>query len=545
MHEVFMNTVRRFFTPEGFFGLAGGVLSPAKMKLLLILAFAVAVAGLVLWSSRAFRQWYRGLAARGGWCGILLAIPACLYKLLLVFMIARFLMVAMGYQARVFEHEHGRVTDKNRSAVLMKWGSPHEQRELGVTFTRKRTWVTRQLKLPDEIDHEERVIEGRIFSESYWKDEEQPVQAVEGKMPKVVSTREDERDVAVEQKAIQSADVDITVINNPRKLGGANYAGYEDEWAMKYTVANKALVDKQPVPVTAHMRFRLPSERDGYNEFRLTVDGKNVLDRAKVEGGALTWDAEFEPEQEAVVEVSYKSRGLEHLRYIPKRMTPTARYRVAMTLKGFQDAKMDYPMGSRPADETLQDMKGASYTLHWALDGAITNRDIGIKLPQARQPNYHIAHLLDEAPLGLLMLLVLMILPRLIGGRPVTVPVVLMVAVAYYLFYTFMGRLADLDMGFALAFLISAVALLAVVAFFRGQDKGEIFMLRQDIVAFAVLVVLYPLAVISEHTTFWMQLFYIALLLYVCALTVKCCVGAISSRAAAAGQAAPPDQPAA
>ncbi len=248
MNETFMNTVRRFFTPEGLFGLAGGTLSPTKMKLLAILAVLVAVAGLILWSSRTFRERFRARVAKGGWRGIVLTILAASYKLLLVFMIARFIVVAMGYQARVFEHAHGRITRENRSAVLMKWGSPHEQRELGVTFTRKRTWVTRQLKLPDELDREGRVIEGRIFSESYWKDEEQPVQAVEGKMPKVISTRDEERDVAVEQRAIRSAEVDVTVINNPRRLGGANYAGYEDQWRMRYTVAGE-----QDEPITAHM----------------------------------------------------------------------------------------------------------------------------------------------------------------------------------------------------------------------------------------------------------------------------------------------------
>lgn len=30
MYETFMNTVRRFFTPEGFFGFIGGGVSPDK-----------------------------------------------------------------------------------------------------------------------------------------------------------------------------------------------------------------------------------------------------------------------------------------------------------------------------------------------------------------------------------------------------------------------------------------------------------------------------------------------------------------------------------
>jgi len=44
-----------------------------------------------------------------------------------------------------FEQQHGRITQKNRSAVLMKWGYPHEQKELTVSHTRKRIWVTRHV----------------------------------------------------------------------------------------------------------------------------------------------------------------------------------------------------------------------------------------------------------------------------------------------------------------------------------------------------------------------------------------------------------------
>ncbi len=255
----------------------------------------------------------------------------------------------------------------------------------------------------------------------------------------------------------------------------------------------------------------------------------------------MSWEVELEPKEEVTVEIAYDSRGLEHLRYIPKRMTPTAHYRVAMTLKGFWDAKMDYPIGSMPARETLQEMTGDAYTLHWALDNALTSYDIGIKLPEARQPNYHVAHLLQEAPLGLLMLLVLLIVPRMIRGRAVAVSVVLILAVAYYLFYTFMGRLADLGLDFAPAFLVSAVVLLGVVTFFRGQDKSGTFLRVQDVVAFAVLAVLYPLAVVSEDTAFWMQLFSIALLLYLCGLTVRKAVDAMRDRATPAGQGPLPE----
>lgn len=522
MYETLMNTVRRFFTPEGFFGLAGGVLSGSRMKAIMLVLFAVAVLALVLWSSAAFRRWYVGLLERGGGRGILAAAAGGLFKLLLVFMVARFLVVAMGYQATVFEHEHGRLTESNRSAVLMKWGSPHEQRELGVTFTKKRTWVRRQLKLPDETDALGHTTEGRIFSEGYWADEAPPVQAVDGTMPTVISTREEQRDVTVEQKCIRRADVEITLRSNPRELGGANYAGYEDQWHMTYLVVNE-----HEEPVTAHMAFSLPNDRDLFNEFTLTAGGEDVLGRSRTSGGTLSWDVAMEPGEQTPVVISYRSRGLEHLRYIPRRMTPTAHYRVTMNVEGVPSDEADYPIGSMPADENLQALHADTYALHWTLDNALTSYDIGFRLPEARQPQYHIATLLRQAPTGLLLLLALLLAPRFIraGGR-VDVLLLAIISVAYFLFYTFMGRLADLELGvgqvgFVGGFLGSAALMLALVALLRWATRGPAgFMAAQDVAVFGVLTLVYPLAVIDRQSDFWLQALTVAALAYVCVLMV-------------------------
>ena len=89
--------------------------------------------------------------------------------------------------------------------------------------------------------------------DSFWKDEEYPVCAVDGKLPTVLTVKEDLRDVSVRQKSIVSADVDITVRNNPRTLGNANYAGYTDAWQMTYKVVNRSKWE-----TAAHMSFPLP-----------------------------------------------------------------------------------------------------------------------------------------------------------------------------------------------------------------------------------------------------------------------------------------------
>jgi hypothetical protein len=97
----------------------------------------------------------------------------------------------------------------------MKWGSPHEQRELSVRHTRKRIWVTRQLKCPGE--------KGEIVKESFWKEQAPPIQAINGQLPALVNVQEEIKEVEVPQKSLVSADVDIELRNNPRRLGNANY----------------------------------------------------------------------------------------------------------------------------------------------------------------------------------------------------------------------------------------------------------------------------------------------------------------------------------
>ena len=494
MYVTLMHTLREFLGADHF------------LRIALIVSLTLMVVTLAAWISPSFRAGHERWRSAGGWRGSLASIGTGLFKVLVLFVFVRLLIVAMHYQAQSFEQQYGRVTEKNRSAVLMKWGCPHEQPELSVMHTRQRTWVTRQLKPVAE--------NSEITAESFWKDEARPVQAIDGKMPIVISTQEEIRDVEVPQKSIMSADVTIQVRNNPRQLGNANYAGYDDTWALRYVVANPS--DQH---TTAHLRFPLPAQTGLFDELYLRVDGSNYLDRIKSEENTLCWDVEMAPGARSSIAIGYRSRGLEHLRYIPKRMSQTGHYRVSIKVEGIPPDKLDYPIGSMPPAEKLGDLRGHSYTLTWKLDNALTSYDIGIKLPLAEQPRYHYARLMTEAPVALVLLLVLFVLPRLIMGVPVSVGVAAVMGTAYFLLYTFMGHLADVLTGFAWPFGISAGLLTLLVAWFRLKAREGRLVRVQDVLGFGAFAVLYPLAVIdADRTALWMQAFYLVMLVYICAL---------------------------
>ena len=488
---------------RGFFG-------TGLLQIALYTAVTLVIIALAAMSSGAMRAGYARLAASAGWRGGLALLGGALFKVLTLAVLARVFITAITLQAELFGHEHGRVTERNRSAVIMKWGLPHEQKELQVEHTRKRTWVTRQLRVQDDKR------EDTIVSESFWKDDPRPVQAVNGKLPAVVSMQEEERDVAVPQKSIVAADVDIHLRANPRRLGNANYAGYDDLWRFRYTVANRW--DGETV---AHMTFPLPAERGIFDEMRLLVDGSNVLDLADSGDSGLQWSVAMAPHSQAVAEIAYRSRGLEHIRYIPKRMSQTGHYRVAITVEGIPTDKLDYPIGSMPPVENLATLRDSPYTLTWNFDNALTSYDVGVKLPLAEQPAYHFASVLNEAPVGFAILLALLVLPRLVAGTAVRLGVPVIVATAYYLLLTLMGHVADLLDGFAWPFVVALAPMLAFVAWFRLKDTDSRYFRVQDALAYAAVAILFPLAVIdADRTGLWMQLAYLAVLLYVCAVWI-------------------------
>lgn len=498
MYEVLMNTVRTFF--------GSGLWRKA-----LELALPMVVLALVAWSSPAFRRWCGRMRDAGSWRSMLVAIPTGIVKLLTVLVLARLIIVAMVLQAQMFESKHGNLTEANRSAVLMKWGYPHQQRELDVRFTTKRTWVTRQLLIPGDNNKK-----STITRDSFWKDDNVPVRAIDGVLPKIISVREVQKDVNVVQKGIEEADVQVVLTADERKLGGANYAGYRDSWKLQFLVVNR--YDK---PVTARLHFPLPARTGKFSKMQILVDGTNIADRTSASEKGVRWSMPMEPGQKSLVLISYEGRGLEYLRYIPRRMTQRGHYLVTATITNILPKEIDWCIGSMPPDQRLDQVKGMPYKLTWTLDNALTSYDVGIKLPEAKQPNYHVARLLNQAPVGLILLLVLLIVPRLIVGRSIPITVVGLMSAGYYLLYTFMGRLADVVPNFALSFFISTVVLCALVAFLRIRDKSSRMLSRQDTLAFVALAVLYPLAIVDiERTALWMQIFYLAILLYACVLMV-------------------------
>lgn len=496
-----MQVVRRFFS--------SGLARQVMLGSVGFVAIGLGVVASGLWRRR-LAKW----RAAGGAAALVFSVLVGIFKLCLIVVIVRLFVVAFSVQEQSFRHKHGRVTERNRSAVLAKWGRPQEQRELVVTHYVTRTKIVEQLRAkiakvwPPQYEY---------FTREYYEGEEPAILApVKGEIPEVVRTSRREERRALPVKGVAGADVSISIRASARTLGGANYAGYENACKFKYEVVNPSQQNTE-----AELGFPMPASVVNLNRFALTVDGKDWLHKARMSGDRLVWQMPMSPGDRRMVEISYEARGLEHFRYIPARMAPKGHCRVEITVENIPPDRLDFPIGTMPSLEKLSEIKGMPYTLHWNLDNAITAYDIGVKLPQPEQPGYHVAQLLGEAPLGLVVLVVVLVLTSLIWQRRVSVLDIALMAVAYYLFYLLLGHLYDALGEFSAAFTLAALPVVFLVGLYRFVGERGKLIGWQDAALFALFVVGYPLAVVSkDYTGLLLHIGFYILLAYVMGLLV-------------------------
>jgi hypothetical protein len=508
----------------------GGKSQFVFMAGLVLLALAVILLLLPPWRKAVRAAW-----EKGGWRGIVLGAVHGLLNVLVGSTLIGGLGGAMLVQSGLFDEQHGQVTQENYDAIKTNWGSPHEQRELAVTHFITEEQTVLLFKDGRQVTEEE-LGAGKVkppapkpddaaAAEEEGKDEgkgggENPIK-IKRKVRKPVP-----------QNSIVRGKVDVDVKMNYRPKGSAYYTCYEDTWKLDYTVKNRS--DKA---TEAEFRFPMPADRGTYNQFAILVDGKNWVENLILKDNAQTWKMPMAPGQTVNVQVTYASRGMEYLRYTPASMAHREDYKVTMRIhphakQGDESAQgeqrfiwkkhMALPIGSM-TPPVIKDSAadGEPMTLEWDMASSATSLGMGVILPGIKQPGYYVTRLLHEAPLGLMLLAGSLLVTWMLLGRETDLFSLGLLAVAYYLFYTFVAYLSYHLSSFDACFSIAAAATLLLVVLYLEMGWGRTFASFQSIALVFAFVVYYPLAVVEDkYTGLLVQILYWGLALYIAMLAV-------------------------
>lgn len=511
--------------------LAGGLILVALALILMLLP--------------PWRRAVKEARERGGWWGILLGTIQTLLVLIVGATIVELLRGSLLLQSNEFNRSHGRVSQTNYDSVKTNWGPPHEQKELQVTHYITEEKIVFQYKDGRQVSEEERrTITAEEAEEAAAKAEEgEGGEGAAEKSSRAASDRNEKvekpirRKITIRREVPQNSVVrglvDVDVRMNYRKMGSAYYACYEDTWKLDYAVKNRG--DKT---TEAEFRFPMPAQQGVYDQFTIHVDGKDWADHLIYKDNAQVWTMPMKPGQEVRVQIGYASRGLEYLRYIPAAMATRESYKVTMRInpngpRGDEPARgkqrfvwkddMRPPMGSM-TPQTIKDSPadGQPMILEWDLTSAATTLDMGVVLPHIKQPGYYGARLLHEAPWGLVLLAVALVVTWTLLGCETNLFSLTVLAVAYYLAYTLFAYLSDHIAAFATCFALSAAATLVLAALYLWIGWGNRFAAHQTLALMAVFTIYYPLAVVLDaYTGALVQLLYWALATYAAILAAR------------------------
>jgi inner membrane protein involved in colicin E2 resistance len=281
------------------------------------------------------------------------------------------------------------------------------------------------------------------------------------------------RKVEVRQErplALDASRVDVRLDLEPRKKGLLWYSTYKVAFSAKYTFA------PAPTPEEVTIRVPFPAAQALYDDLAVSVDGRLIPVKSEPAGtgaqgaavvAAVTGKTMALPGKPVVVEVKYRSQGLDTWRYdfggpAEQSVAQVRDFELRMTTN-FDD--IDFP--DNTLSPTSKRRVGRGWELLWDYESLLSGYAIAMAMPEKLQPGPLAGRISFFAPVSLFFFFFVMLLIttlRRIDLHPVNY---FFLAAAFFAFHLLLAYLVD-HVDIHLAFAISsAVSLALVVSYLR------------------------------------------------------------------------------
>jgi hypothetical protein len=349
------------------------------------------------------------------------------WALLLVTLLGGVISVLRSYLQHSlanFQQTHGRITQANYDAVQTIWGAEQVQGELNV-----------------DVYHTEEVTE-RIESEDPAK-------------PALLKTKKVHKSIT--GNPFVSARHQVTLRQNPRKKGSAYYDGYETDCAFAWKLRNPADTAQKIL-----LTFPLPAQGAMYDGLSATLDGRDVLPDMQIKDASLVLEREVTPDEMLDFRIGFKSRGLASWDFQVREAREIRDFTLTLTLPDLVKAKLNYPEGCMPPNDIKPTKDTLGSVLTYRLDHALTDKGMGIALPQLAQPGETTRAVLDETENAWLLVFAALTLSMAIAGVRHAVLLVILFAAGTAFGYGLLANFSDLLFGFWGTFILILVPLFTV-----------------------------------------------------------------------------------
>ena len=335
---------------------------------------------------------------------------------LLLFVMLWSMRVTLARTEYDFRRQHGRVSQSNLESVQNIWGRPHVQRDLVVSH---------YYLEPVSVEVRDNV--GRI----------------------VKRTTMERRDVP--QNSLVRTRGEVTLTRSERMKGTAKYPGFLLDCQYHYTVRNFA--DRN---TTANFNFPLSPGQSKFDRFLVMVDGVDQSAHLSLNEYAASWSMPMTPGQQARVDISYASQGLQRFYYQVADVREIRDFLLTLDLPDIPRKAINYPEGCFPPTSLVSLNHAHGSRLSWRMDRAITTRGMGIALPDPTQPGQQVSRVLRYAWRGGMLLIVSLVITGIALGRGFQLLPFTLVTGVYMGEFMLLAAISDLFPTFWIAWGISA-----------------------------------------------------------------------------------------
>jgi len=284
---------------------------------------------------------------------------------------------------------------------------------------------------------------------------------------------------------IRGSRINVNLDLEQRRKGLLWYNLYDVRFLAHYRVRNDTS--------NAHLavRFLLPDAGANYADLIFRIGGRQIDNAAALDRDRVSFD--LQPRQETVIDVGYRSRGMESWIYRFKNGIELVNDFALTMTTNFK--AIDFP--PQTLLPVTEDDLGKGWRLQWKYSTLITGNGIGMGVPYPLQPGPLAQRITFWAPVALLFYLFVMLLITTLRGVDLHPVNYFFLACAFFAFHLLFAYLVD-RIPIELAFTIcSLVSMLLTISYLR-LVVGWRFAAVESGLAQLVYLVLFSYALFNE-----------------------------------------------
>ncbi len=383
-----------------------------------------------------------------------------------------------------FYSTHGSLSDISRSSAFTIWGRPHTQIELTVNHSIE---VEEQQEQPRE------------------NPDDPPTY-------KTVLVRKD-----VPQNSIIGFNGDVQMKLNEREKGYALYSGYTLDVKLVYDIVNDS-----NIVTDADFTFPLSSGQTLFENFIITMDGKDMSSKLRIGSDLVAWRVKMQPQQKSQIVITYASRGMDYFYYQIPVQREIKDFVLTLNVDRLPVSLLNYPDGVITPTGIKPTIDGRGSILTWKLDRAITVAGMGVSLLPPEQPGAQVLRVLVISPYALTLLGAMLALTMLIWGASVRFLDLALLSAVYSMQFLLMAAISDYFFGFWGSLILGALLtlLLSYFLFRRIPSRAMRNSIYGLILFFTVIYPLSGLMTELAHQNAFHALVQVGMILYITGLSL-------------------------